>query len=122
MDKLKHIEDTHSVEIFAKRGIQLVRGEDVYVWDSDGKKYIDCTSGQGVAGVGHANPAVADAIGEQAKKLLTCTGSFYNDQRARLIEKLVDITPQGLEKVFLCNSGTESIEAALKFTPCKRKN
>jgi acetylornithine/LysW-gamma-L-lysine aminotransferase len=115
MDRLKSIEDTHSVELFAKRGIQLVKGEDVYVWDSDGKKYIDCTSGQGVAGVGHANPAVVDAISKQAKILLTCTGSFYNDQRARLIEKLVEITPEGLEKVFLCNSGTESIEAALKF-------
>jgi LysW-gamma-L-lysine/LysW-L-ornithine aminotransferase len=115
MDRLKLVEDEHSVDLFAKRGIQLVRGADVYVWDSDGKRYIDCTSGQGVAGIGHANPAVVDAISKQAKKLLTCTGSFYNDQRARLIEKLVEITPQGLEKVFLCNSGTESIEAALKF-------
>ena len=115
MNKLMQVEDSHSVDLFAKRGIQLVKGKDVYVWDSDGNKYIDCTSGQGVAGIGHANPAVAKAISEQSKRLLTCTGSFYNDQRARLIQKLVDISPDDLEKVFLCNSGTESVEAALKF-------
>ncbi len=115
MDKLNTIEDLYSVDLYAKRGIKLIKGQDVYVWDSEGNKYIDCTSGQGVAGVGHANPAVADAIAKQAGQLLTCTGSFYNDQRAKLIEKLVDISPAGLERVFLCNSGTESVEAALKF-------
>jgi len=112
----KPIEDQYSAGLFSKRGIELVKGKDVYVWDGDGKRYIDCTSGQGVAGVGHANQEVAKAISDQAQRLITCTGSFYNDKRAQLIKKLVDVSPSGLERVFLCNSGTESIEAALKFT------
>jgi len=58
---------------------------------------------------------VAKAVADQAQQLITCTGSFYSDQRAQLIKKLVDITPNNLNKVFLCNSGAESVEAAIKF-------
>jgi len=115
MNDVQQIEEAYSVNLYSKRGITLVRGKDSFVWDSNGKRYIDCTSGQGVAIVGHANKHVARAIQKQAKKLITCTGSFYNDQRAALMQKLVEISPPGLERVFLCNSGTESVEAALKF-------
>ncbi len=115
MMNLKNIEDQYGLNLFAKRGIILVRGEKTLVWDDTGKKYIDCTSGHGVAGIGHANPAVVDALTEQAKTLITCTGSFYNPVRAQLMEKLISISPSSLSKVFLCNSGTESVEAALKF-------
>lgn len=108
-------EDRLMLNLFAKRDIALVRGRGARVWDENGTEYIDCTSGNGVAGVGHANPQVALAIAEQAKTLITCAGSFYNPQRAELAEKLVNISPAGLTKVFLCNSGTESVEAALKF-------
>jgi acetylornithine/LysW-gamma-L-lysine aminotransferase len=115
MTDIQQTEDAFSVNLYSKRGITLVRGKDTFVWDSNGKRYIDCTSGQGVAIVGHANPFVAKAIKKQSRRLITCTGSFYNDQRARLMQKLVEISPAGLEKVFFCNSGTESVEAALKF-------
>lgn len=115
MMNLKNIEDQYGLNLFTKRGIILVRGEKARVWDDTGKKYIDCTSGHGVAGIGHANPAVVDALTEQAKTLITCTGSFYNPVRAQLMEKLIFISPFSLSKVFLCNSGTESVEAALKF-------
>src|SRR5262249_49882973 len=63
----------------------------------------------------HANSAVADAIADQARTLVSCPEMFYNDRRAELIEKLVSIAPAGLQRVFLCNSGTEAVEAALKF-------
>ncbi len=109
------IEDKYSLPLYGKRGITLVRGEGAIVWDDKGKSYIDCTAGQGVAIVGHSCKPVVEAIARQAGQLITCTGSFYNDQRARLMEKLVRITPEGLERVFLCNSGTESVEAAIKF-------
>ncbi|MCK4754392.1 MAG: acetylornithine/succinylornithine family transaminase [Calditrichia bacterium] len=115
MINIKNIEDQYGLNLFAKRGIILVRGEKASVWDDTGKKYIDCTAGHGVAGIGHANPAVVDALTEQAKTLITCTGSFYNPVRAQLMEKLISISPSSLSKVFLCNSGTESVEAALKF-------
>ena len=109
------IEKQFAFEVYPKRDLTLVRGEGVMVWDDAGKSYIDCTAGVGVANVGHANPLVAKAIGDQAKTLATCAGIFYNDVRARLMEKLVSIAPAGLSRVFLCNSGTESMEAAIKF-------
>jgi acetylornithine/LysW-gamma-L-lysine aminotransferase len=109
------IEDHYALNLFAKRGLTIIKGNKAKLWDDGGKEYIDCTSSHGVAGVGHANPAVAKAISEQAHTLITCTGSFYNPTRAQLMEKLVEITPPSLTKVFLCNSGTESVEAALKF-------
>jgi acetylornithine/LysW-gamma-L-lysine aminotransferase len=71
--------------------------------------------GQGAANLGHANPTVAEAIAEQARRLISCPEMFYNDRRAELIERLAGITPTGLGRVFLCNSGAEAVEAALKF-------
>jgi len=115
MTDIKKIEDQYGLNLFTKRGITLVRGEKARLWDDSGKEYIDCTSGHGVAGIGHANPEVIKALTEQAKILISCTGSFYNPVRAQLMEKLISISPSSLSKVFLCNSGTESIEAALKF-------
>jgi len=109
------IEKEFAFEVYPKRDLTLVRGEGVTVWDDSGKSYIDCTAGVGVANIGHANPEVARAIGEQARTLITCAGIFYNDVRASLLEKLVSIAPDGLSRAFLCNSGTESMEAAIKF-------
>ncbi len=109
------IERKYAFEVYPKRDLTLVRGEDATVWDDTGKSYIDCTAGVGVANVGHANPQVAKAISAQAQTLITCAGIFYNDKRARLLEKLVSIAPTGLNRAFLCNSGAESMEAAIKF-------
>ncbi len=109
------IEKKFAFELYPKRDITLVRGQGATVWDDTGKSYIDCTAGVGVANVGHANPQVAKAITDQANTLITCAGIFYNDTRAHLLEKLVSIAPSGLTRAFLCNSGTESMEAAIKF-------
>lgn len=108
-------EKQFAFEVYPKREVTLVRGEGATVWDDTGKSYIDCTAGVGVANVGHANPYVARAICDQAGTLISCAGIFYNDVRARLMEKLVSISPDSLKRAFLCNSGTESIEAAIKF-------
>lgn len=115
MRQIQAIEDKYSINLFAKRGVTLVRGKGALLWDDTGKEYIDCAAGHGVASIGHSNPQVAEAISKQAGKLITCTGSFYNEQRAMLLEKLVEISPKGLNRAFLCNSGAESIEAAIKF-------
>ena len=69
----------------------------------------------GVANIGHSNPVVAEALTRQAQTLLVCPGIFHNDRRGELMQKLIEHAPAGLEKVFLCNSGTESVEAAIKF-------
>ncbi len=108
-------EERYGLPVFPKRDLTLVRGEGARVWDDQGRRYIDCIAGIGVASIGHANPVVADAIAKQARTLVTCPGIFYNDQRAQLMEKLAEISPPGLDRAFLCNSGAEAIEAAIKF-------
>jgi len=109
------IERAHGLEVYPKRDITVVTGKGAEVWDDTGRRYIDCVAGIGVASIGHANAPVAAAVAEQARTLVTCPGIFYNDARARLLEKLAKVAPQGLARAFLCNSGTEAIEAAFKF-------
>ena len=108
-------EERHALEVYPRRGVSIVRGAGATLWDDQGNAYLDCASGVGVASVGHANPAVAQALAEQAQTLVACPGIFFNDQRGQLMETLVGLAPDGLNRVFLCNSGTESTEAALKF-------
>ena len=112
---IRDIERRYALEVFPKRDITLVRGRGAEVRDDEGRRYIDCVAGIGVASVGHANEAVAEALAEQARTLVTCPGIFYNDARARLLEELASIAPPGLTRGFLCNSGAESVEAAIKF-------
>ncbi len=109
-----NIEDAHLAKVYQKFPVSIVRGKGAVVYDADGKEYIDCMSGYGVSLVGHCHPRVVEAIQKQSRLLITCHGSFYNDKRAELLEKLVKISPKGLDRVFLCNSGAESVECALK--------
>jgi len=111
----RETERAYALEVFPKRDITVVRGEGACVWDDEGRRYIDCVGGIGVASVGHANPAVAEALAEQARVLVSCPGIFYNDVRARLLAELVSIAPPGLTRAFLCNSGAEAVEAAVKL-------
>ncbi|MGD9100850.1 MAG: acetylornithine/succinylornithine family transaminase [Anaerolineae bacterium] len=113
--KIMALEDRFDSGLYPKRALVVARGQGAWVWDADGQAYIDCISGHGVANVGHANPVVNQALAEQAQRLMVCPNGFYNDQRAQLLAKLVHIAPPGLERAFLCNSGAEAIEAALKF-------
>jgi acetylornithine/LysW-gamma-L-lysine aminotransferase len=109
------MEAGHNSGLYSKQPIALVRGQGARLWDAKGREYIDCIGGQGVMNIGHANPQVAQAISRQAALLTSCPNGFYNDQRASLLVELVRIAPPGLERVFLCNSGTEAVEAAFKF-------
>ncbi len=103
------------LEVYPKRPVVIVKGKGARLWDEDGRTYIDCVTGNGVALVGHSNPAVVEAIHRQASRLITCPGIFYNDIRAQFLQKLIEVVPAGLQRTFLCNSGAESIEAAIKF-------
>ena len=102
---IQELESQFTSGVYTKRPIALVRGKGARVWDSDENEYIDCVGGQGSVNMGHANPAVAEAIARQAQTLITCPEMFYNDRRAELEQKLTSIT--GMPRVFLCNSGTE---------------
>lgn len=108
-------ESLHTSGVYPKRPLAIVRGEGARLWDADGREYIDCVGGQGAANVGHSNPAVVAAIVEQAARLISCPEIFHNDRRAEYLGALVAVLPRGLERVFLCNSGAEAIEGALKI-------
>ncbi len=108
-------ETRHEAGGYYKRPIRLVRGEGAVVFDDQGRRYIDCVGGIAVANIGHANPRLVAAITQQASRLLSCPELFYNDARATYLERLVAVLPTGMNRVFLCNSGAEAIEAAIKF-------
>jgi acetylornithine/LysW-gamma-L-lysine aminotransferase len=111
--EIQALESAHASGVYTKRNLTIVRGRGAVLWDAEGRAYIDCAGAQGAANVGHANPAVAQAIAEQAQVLVNCPEMFYNDRRAALVERLCSLS--GMPRVFLCNSGTEAVEAALKF-------
>ncbi|MDG6987874.1 MAG: aspartate aminotransferase family protein [Nitrososphaerota archaeon] len=113
--RTERIEDSLEVRAFNKFPVAIVRGKGSVVWDSAGKEYIDFMSGIGVALVGHCNDSVLAAIRVQSEKLITCHGSYYNDARADFVERLVGCAPRGLERALLTNTGTESVEAAIKL-------
>jgi acetylornithine/LysW-gamma-L-lysine aminotransferase len=109
------IEEKLMANVFSKRPVTITRGRGALVWDIHGKEYVDCTGSYGVCIVGHSHPKVVDAIERQAETLISCHASFYNDVRSELLQKLVQIAPKSLNKVFLGNSGAESVECAIKL-------
>jgi LysW-gamma-L-lysine/LysW-L-ornithine aminotransferase len=111
----KDLEDQYELPVYPRRDIVLVRGKGSRLYDDRGREYIDCASNVGVSNIGHGREEVARAIYEQYLILSNCYGVFYNPVRARLAEKLISLSPQGLKRVFFCNSGAEAVEGALKF-------
>ena len=108
-------EDKYLANVYQRFPITLAKGKGAKVWDNNGREYIDCMGGYGVALVGHCNDKVVRAIKDQAEKLITCHSSCYNDARLAFLQKLISIAPKGLNKVYLSNSGAEATEAALKI-------
>ena len=78
----QRLQQQYELDVYPKRDVTFVRGEGCHVWDDTGKEYIDCAAGHGVANIGHCNPAVVEAIREQAGKLITCPGTYYNDAKS----------------------------------------
>src|SRR5579859_5624665 len=115
MSTIIETENTYTSGVYGKRPMAIVRGKGASLWDADGREYIDCSAGHGVANIGHGRTEIAAALALQAQRLITCPESVYNDVRAYLLERLAQITPDGLSRFFLCNSGTEAVEGALKF-------
>lgn len=97
--------------------LAVSRGEGVFVWDVDGNRYLDFTSGVAVNALGHAHPEIVRVVAEQARRFLHMAGpDFYYEVMVEFADRLVQIAPgKGPKKVFLTNSGTESIEAAIKL-------
>jgi acetylornithine/LysW-gamma-L-lysine aminotransferase len=109
------LQDRYELDVYGKRGITLVRGRGSRLWDDEGHEYIDCMSGHGALNLGHAHPSILEALNAQAGTLMCATGAFHEKEKARLMSRLVELAPRSLNRIFFCNSGTESVEAALKL-------
>ncbi len=109
------LQDRYELDVYGKRGITLVRGRGWRLWDDEGREYIDCMSGHGAFNLGHSHPDLLEALRAQAAELMCATGAFHHPEKARLMSRLVELSPRSLTRVFFCNSGTESVEAALKL-------
>ncbi len=100
----------------ARRGeVVISRGEGCWLWDTEGKRYLDLGAAQGVAMLGHCHPKLSAALAAQAQQLISCPSFLYNDTRAQYAARLAAVLPPALQHVFLANSGAEAIDGALKF-------
>jgi predicted acetylornithine/succinylornithine family transaminase len=106
-------EKQYLLPTYARYPLGLARGKGVYLYDFDGKKYLDLLSGLGVNALGHAHPRIVKVIREQASKVIHLSNLYYNEYQGLLAEKLCQAS--GLQRAFFCNSGTEAIEGALKL-------
>ncbi len=100
---------------YPKRELSFARGFAATLWDTAGNEYIDCGANFGVANLGHCHPAIVEAIEKQAHELVHIGPTFGSTAKQTLIEKLLSVAPPNLKRVFLSNSGSEAVEAALKF-------
>ena len=98
---------------YGTRKITLCKGDGSWAWDTDGKRYLDAVSGIAVCGLGHAHPAITEALSSQAQKIIHCSNLYNIQAQEILAEKLKKIS--GLEKLFFSNSGAEANEAAIKL-------
>ena len=115
MHNIPFNEDEFQLATYKKMPIAAERGEGVWIYASNGDKYLDLYGGHAVAGTGHCHPHVVKAIREQAGDLIFYSNLVYSHARARAAEKLVSIAPAPLKKVFFCNSGTEANENAMRM-------
>ena len=109
----KSKESQYYMFLVRRQPMVIERGEGTRVWDTDGKEYLDFTSGWAVNNIGHSNPVMAEAISNQAKTLLQTSNQFYTIPQLKLAEILVENSC--LDKIFICNSGAEANEGAIKL-------
>ena len=108
-------EEQYQLATYKKMPVVAERGEGVWVYTSNGDRYLDLYGGHAVAATGHCHPHVVAAIREQSARLLFYSNLVYSEARARAAEKLVSIAPASLVKAFFCNSGTEANENAMRM-------
>jgi acetylornithine/N-succinyldiaminopimelate aminotransferase len=108
------LERDHLFQNYARYPVVLERGKGCYVYDTQGKRYLDLIAGIGVNALGHAHPRIVKVIREQAGRLIHSSNLYYHPFQGRLAEKLARMS--GLDRAFFANTGTEALEAALKIT------
>ena len=111
--EIKAMATEYIMNTYGERSLAFVRGEGAYLWDADGKKYLDFLGGLAVNGLGHCHPNVVAAIREQAGKLLHISNLYYIEPQAQLAKLLIDNSD--MDQCFFCNSGAEANEAGIKL-------
>jgi acetylornithine aminotransferase/acetylornithine/N-succinyldiaminopimelate aminotransferase len=107
------LESQHVLQTYKRAPVVFTRGDGVYLFDDAGTRYLDLISGVGVASLGHANPALAAALADQANTLVHTSNLYYHGLQGRVASRLASLS--GLPRTFFCNSGTEAMEGCLKF-------
>ncbi|TFG26165.1 MAG: aspartate aminotransferase family protein [Promethearchaeota archaeon] len=120
--KLIELERFHHTKLFPKKDFVITRGKGALLYDEKGNEYIDCVAGHAVVNIGHSHPKYIEAMKNQLDKLVMIPPGFPVEERAILLKKLADMTPKPLNQIFLSNSGTESIESALKLVLAARRD
>ena len=113
------LEEKYQVPTYKKFPFAVERGQDVWVYTSDGEKYLDLYGGHAVVSTGHCHPRIVAAIKDQAEKMIFYSNLVYSEVRAQASEKLIGIAPDGFTKTFFVNSGTEANENAVKLARMK---
>lgn len=112
-EQIIDLERQYLLQNYARYPLVLKRGRGCWLYDYDGKRYLDLLSGIGVNALGHAHPRITRVLREQAGLLIHSSNLYYHEYQGRLAKKLAEIS--GLDRVFFCNSGTESMEGAIKM-------
>jgi len=112
-EDIQTLESRHVLQTYRRQPVTFVRGKGVYLYDTEGREYIDLLSGIGVTSLGHAHEGLTRAITDQAQTLIHTSNLFFHPLQGQLAARLTSLS--GLERAFFCNSGAEANEAALKF-------
>jgi predicted acetylornithine/succinylornithine family transaminase len=111
--RIRELFERNVVPSYARFDLALERGEGSYVWDVDGKRYLDLAGGIAVCSLGHAYPEITKTLTDQSKKLIHVSNLYYTEPQGRLAKRIVDLIGPG--RVFFCNSGAEANEGLFKF-------
>src|ERR1700757_133720 len=112
-EQIADLERRYLLQTYNRYPVAFERGKGVFLYDTEGKKYLDFVSGLGVNALGHAHPRIVKTIREQSARLLHISNLYYHEYQGRLAEKLATLS--GLDRVFFSNSGTEAIEGSIKL-------
>ncbi len=112
-DAVRQREKDYLLQNYGRYPLVLARGRGAWLYDVDGKRYLDLISGIGVNALGHAHPRMLRVLREQAAKLIHCSNLYYHEYQGLLAERLSKVS--GLQRTFFCNSGTEAMEASIKM-------
>jgi acetylornithine/N-succinyldiaminopimelate aminotransferase len=113
LEAIVDLERRYLLATYNRYPVAFERGKGVFLYDLEGKKYLDLVSGLGVNALGHAHPRIVKTIREQAPRLIHVSNLYYHEYQGRLAEKLATLS--GLQRVFFSNSGTEAIEGSIKL-------